>query len=583
MVSSTLNPQAITGNNAATPSSFGDFMTGGRASSSSGIVGAANKIVGFNRPNVTPATPNLNNVVSNISTNVLSSVGSSVSNLGSLLQNQFNQALQRFTQDYQKRIKGFDDNRPGNVLTKFLDLYKNAIGFINFFANTRNIRTIESSLKTLRKIFQESFEVATVIRQTIVKIVKQLSNLPTASPRSGGLDLNIAVPGGKLKQAGGPAVRNVGRGRGGAMLAGAGLLAVGGAGMAISGGMNKAKEYQESMLAQGVKPDEETQNIPENIVESFSAIVDRFISAVNSLIGGAKKSSGSGSGGGGASPGPPPPPPGPPGGGGVTIKDDAQALQELGFTQEQFNALKQGVADVEGAKYNEMGGAGTRFAGRYQMGSAEISASAKVMGIPVPSREEYLNNPELQEKIYMGRTIYMHRKLQTLSPKYNTMSPKERAIALGMGQLGEGNVSSYINTGIITRDSANVPITKWGTAVGKRFDEVSSNPLKSQAQVTAASQQPQSQVAAAPAQTQASQARAQTISQPAQQPIQTVSLPPTVIDAGGGQSQGGGGGAAAQPIPAPSSGSYEVPMLPTTNPDNFLTMYSRIVYNIVDG
>jgi hypothetical protein len=50
---------------------------------------------------------------------------------------------------------------------------------------------------------------------------------------------------------------------------------------------------------------------------------------------------------------------------------------------------------------------------------------------------------------------------------------------------------------------------------------------------------------------------------------------------GGGQQQSGGGGVSAPP---PSQGSGpSVPFLPAGNPDNFLVLYSRMVYNIVDG
>ena len=48
----------------------------------------------------------------------------------------------------------------------------------------------------------------------------------------------------------------------------------------------------------------------------------------------------------------------------------------------------------------------------------------------------------------------------------------------------------------------------------------------------------------------------------------------------GGQQQTGGGVSA----PPPSQGSGpSVPFLPAGNPDNFLVLYSRMVYNIVDG
>ena len=78
------------------------------------------------------------------------------------------------------------------------------------------------------------------------------------------------------------------------------------------------------------------------------------------------------------------------------------------------------------------------------------------------------------------------------------------------------------------------------------------------------------------------QTRAQAISQPAQKVPQTISLSPTIIDASPPQQEQQQSGGVSAPPPS-GGGSIEVPMLPTTNPDNFLTMYSRIVYNIVDG
>ena len=292
MVSSTLNPQAITKSRPATPDSFGSFMTGENNVNSSSFADAANKVVSFSRPNVAPVSSNISSVVSNISTNILNQVDNSLKNTTNFIKTDFeneigklrneflsklgevqantnelqkdvikttnelqkdvikttneiqqqvltqkqsqatpetpisgiqgvvaniqeqaknvvDNTLKSFSQDYQQKIKGFDDNRPNNVLSKFLDLYQNAIGFVNFFGDRKNINTVEKNLKSLRVMFEESFEVAKVLRQTIVKIVKQLSNLPSASPSAGGLNLDVNVPGGRLKQAGGPSVRNV--------------------------------------------------------------------------------------------------------------------------------------------------------------------------------------------------------------------------------------------------------------------------------------------------------------------------------------------------------------------------------------
>ena len=156
----------------------------------------------------------------------------------------------------------------------------------------------------------------------------------------------------------------------------------------------------------------------------------------------------------------------------VPFVDEATSLKELGITQEQYNALKLGVADVEGARYNQMGGSNMAFAGRYQMGRAEIDAASRIVGITPPTTQEYLNNPQLQEKIYMGRTLYMHRQMLKLSPKYRQMGPIERVKMLGAGQLGEGNLQRLIERGEVVRDGFNTPITKFSDAVERRLNEI---------------------------------------------------------------------------------------------------------------
>ena len=93
--------------------------------------------------------------------------------------------------------------------------------------------------------------------------------------------------------------------------------------------------------------------------------------------------------------------------------------------------------------------------------------------------------------------------------------------------------------------------------------------------------QPSAQAQAAPG-TQAQVAqRVSTVSQPAQQKPQINYLP---IDMSGGeqQAQQPSGGGISAPPPTPQSGP-SVPFLSATNTDNFLVLYSRMVYNIVDG
>jgi hypothetical protein len=646
MVSSTLNSQAIIKSRPATPDSFGSFMTGENNVNSSSFADAANKVVSFSRPNVAPVSSNISSVVSNISTNIVNQVDNSLKNTTNFIKTDFeneigklrneflsklgevqantnelqkdvikttneiqqqvltqkqsqatpetpisgiqgvvaniqeqaknvvDNTLKSFSQDYQQKIKGFDDNRPNNVLSKFLDLYQNAIGFVNFFGDRKNINTVEKNLKSLRVMFEESFEVAKVLRQTIVKIVKQLSNLPSASPSAGGLNLDVNVPGGRLKQAGGPSVRNVGRGAGLGAAAGIGLLGLGGVAAAASG-MGKAKQYQEEMLASGVEGAPMGQSIPEGFIDTFSSIVDRFTSAIEGLVKGAKSSPGS-SGGGGGSPSPSSSSSGGGGGGGLIPGDappEIKALMETISGGEGGPNSVQGIGEVKGlsdmtidqaistAKSHIGRGSTTGALGSYQFHSEFLRGRAVDAGFD-PAKDKF--NLENQTKImrHFQTVVYggsEEKLLQSLRSGglQSDVFPK-LSKDLGWPSLPGGGQPNVHTPGSAKRYSENL----------KKYQTIS--PLTET-----------SQVSAAPAQTQM-QTRAQAISQPAQKVPQTISLSPTIIDASPPQQEQQQSGGVSAPPPS-GGGSIEVPMLPTTNPDNFLTMYSRIVYNIVDG
>jgi hypothetical protein len=653
MVSSTLNPQAITKSRPATPNSFGSFMTGENNVNSSSFADAANKVVSFSRPNAAPVSSNISSVVSNISTNILNQVDNSLKNTTNFintdfeneiseLRNEFlsklgevrantnelqkdvikttneiqqqvltqkqsqatpetpisgiqgvvaniqeqaknvvDNALKSFSQDYQQKIKGFDDNRPNNVLSKFLDLYQNAIGFVNFFGDRKNINTVEKNLKSLRVMFEESFEVAKVLRQTIVKIVKQLSNLPSASPSAGGLNLDVNVPGGRLKQAGGPSVRNVGRGAGLGAAAGIGLLGLGGVAAAASG-MGKAKQYQEEMLASGVEGAPMGQSIPEGFIDTFSSIVDRFTSAIEGLVKGAKSSPGSsGGGGGGPSPSPSPSGDGSPTAGGNYGSAGTEAVKNFAATQgysSEFTAgLLSTIEKESGFNPYAIGDSGKSY-GLFQFNDAAGRREPFLKFLEqggIKNPQELFLNPnndrakQEKDKVFNLTLEYMMQREQGTQIVRDLSKSKDLRTIMGGFEDMERYSGSQAS---LPRSQRNNPKynERLQRAEGYLKSGVSGTPLTET-----------SQVSAAPAQTQM-QTRAQAISQPAQKVPQTISLSPTIIDASPPQQEQQQSGGVSAPPPS-GGGSIEVPMLPTTNPDNFLTMYSRIVYNIVDG
>lgn len=201
---------------------------------------------------------------------VRQSQGSQVTQVQNTLQNvrqETNNIVQKLTGDYQKKIKDIDAAKPTNILDKFLDTYNNALGFLQFFANKKNVDGLRNNLKNLVTSFTESFEVAKLVRQTLFKIVKQLSNLPKASPgRGSGINLDVNMPRKGLNSA---------RPRGGRMgglmrrmalpsLA-AGALAVGGAG---------------AVNALENKPEIQKEDNKFNFLDSLKGIVDGFAGTI---------------------------------------------------------------------------------------------------------------------------------------------------------------------------------------------------------------------------------------------------------------------------------------------------------------
>jgi hypothetical protein len=563
MVSSVLQPEKIIGKQKPTKEQALSFVSGGSSLGSSVLSGAKNKIVNFDRAKVSAKPNNLQALISNLS--------STVFNTTNTIQNIFGN-------------KETKEKKSSKFFGGFFDKFKEALAFITFFGAKKNLDRVKENIDNLKTTFTETFDVAKALRKAILKIIEQISGLSGGGGGGGLLGAIMSalgglaaglVPGMAGKRApniAGPAMKQEGnllsklpkglKGGGG----GIGKLLLGGtAALGVGSVVNGLSQPG----GEDVQPGDTAPEVPGNVLDKFNSILDRFDKILDGLKGKPGKSSGASSGSGSsskpASPGAPPGGSPSPGGAptGVTIKDDKQGLSELGITQEQFNAYKQGIADVEGARYNQMGGSGGRFAGRYQMGSGEIASASAVMGIPNPSQQEYLSNPELQEKIYMGRTILMNRRMMQLSPEYKSMSATERLSNLAGAQLGEGSLTDFLKGKKIS-DSAGVEIQRWINSAKRRMGQVAAGKPIPQAPTKPGQQAPQ----------------APSSSKPGPQPIQVIpfqSPPPRVQPA----SSGGGGQISAPP--SPQQNGPTAPFYPSTNYDNFLTLYSRMVYNIVDG
>jgi len=124
--------------------------------------------------------------------------------------------------------------------------------------------------------------------------------------------------------------------------------------------------------------------------------------------------------------------------------------EALEVDQRQYNAFRQALANIEsrGGEYGIIGGAGNHYSGAYQFGRAAMIDSAKALGMNVPTREEFLKNPELQEQFLDQYTALNHKTLMRISPKYKNMTPEERLGVLGYAHnQGAGGAAKWLKTG----------------------------------------------------------------------------------------------------------------------------------------
>jgi lysozyme len=607
MVRSVLSPEKVVGRQNTNRAAAQNFISGGSVLGSSVLNSAANKIVGFQRAGVQPAPSATGSIVSTISTNINNNVTSVI-----------NKTLQGFSTDYQKRLKQVDDAKPIGILGKFLTVYKTSLGFIQFFGNKKNIDKVRDNLEALKKSFTESFEVAKLIRQVIIKIVKQLSNLPVASPSGGGgLNLDVDIPGGGLKKSAprglGRMMRRVG-GKGRMLALGAGALGLGAAGGAA---VNALSDSPTQVQAAGTSPE-----IPGDIGDKFSSIVDRFANAISKLFETNKQkpkqqqsSGSSGSSGGGgkkpsAAPGSSPSAGsmGAPSGAMPTVSGEGtpeqQALlKSISFAEgttgsygtvfggknvpelekgqltvkEVYDMMNSGVIKGRNVGY----ASGSRATGKYQFMPDTLSDIVKSGAI----KWEEKFTPEAQDRAILSRMSILRGVTPELLKKEglsanvsNKLAPEFASFPTKSGTSYYGQpVKSLSSIQKVYAQSLKQPSATQATQAATPQAQAAQKPG---VQVAATPQAQAAQVEAAKtAQTQVAQ-RAAAVSQTAQTKPQVNYLP---IDmSGGGQQQTGGGGGTSGPPPAQGNGP-SVPFLPASNTDNFLVLYSRMVYNIVDG
>lgn len=147
--------------------------------------------------------------------------------------------------------------------------------------------------------------------------------------------------------------------------------------------------------------------------------------------------------------------------------------EALGIDDRQYNAYRQGIANKEsdGGNYNILrGGAGGNYTGAYQFGDAAMKDAARILGVEVPTKEEFNNNPELQEA-FLDAFTYANHKTLMQSDAYKKMSPEEKLAALAYAHnQGGGGALEYLKTGIPGVDGFGTPGTAFSESVLQQLE-----------------------------------------------------------------------------------------------------------------
>ncbi len=523
--------------------------------------------------------------VENTIRNIIETTQTTIQNIQTQVSGTLKDAVDNFSQKYQQKVQEIDSAKPTGILEKFLKAYNTAVGFIQFFNNRKNMERLRNSLSNLRKSFTESFEVAKLVRQVIVKIVKQLSNLPRVSPSGGGgINLDVDIPGSPLKRAAPQTARRMGMGRMlkfGALGGGAAL----GTGMAVN-----ALSDTDS-----IQPMIQDSFIPTTMVDSLSVIVDRFSKAIDDLIRQSQNSKKAGESkakvGSGQKPSSPSGDKGGDGGGGKGSMLPGDAPPEIKALMSTISGGEggpnsvQGIGEVKGlsemtidqainkAKSYIGKGSETGALGAFQFHSSYLRKRAIDAGLD-PTKDKFT----------MDNQTKIMRNFMT--QVYTAGGGRGGESGL-LNDLRSGNLETKVFPKLSTNfgwpslpggSQPNVHTPQAAKRYAQYLKKYQSQPNQTTPKAEVPKTSPQN---IAPAQTaQMQQMKAQSISQPPPKQQPQVNVIP--MDLSGASQQQQGGGSIVQP-PQQQKVGPTVPFLSPSNPDNFLVLYSKMVYNIVDG
>jgi len=130
--------------------------------------------------------------------------------------------------------------------------------------------------------------------------------------------------------------------------------------------------------------------------------------------------------------------------------------------------FKDTIGNIESANdYAVRGGFNDHYLGKYQLGKAALQDVG--VGYSKEEQEEFLADPEKQEKAFEEFTKQNHEYLQSKSEKYRDLTMSEKLAVLGYAHnQGRGGALKYLETGESEKDG-------FGTDALKYIEEVTNN------------------------------------------------------------------------------------------------------------
>jgi hypothetical protein len=585
------------------------FISGGKPLGSSV---SANNIVGFNR-NIKPRPNNLQSIISNLSSSIFNNstdnknITSNIKETVVEKRNQITNLVKNLISNY-KNIFPLNQNQKEVVKKQegikpfggFFDNLKKAASFIAFFGSKKNLDRISKNIQNLKDTFIKTFDIAKLLRKAIKKIFKQLSDIKPGG--GGGILDNIfsaisgfisgllggLIPGGNKdnrsgrqgqipqrgRQTSGMKIPRFPGGKVGKLIAGAGLAT--GAGAAISG-LSQPGQTEE------IEPAETTLEAPGSVLDKFNSVLDRFDRILDGILKGKKPDkstspSSPASSGGGESPGGA----GPGGGGEMPPGPSSYSPGTIPKEVSQDTSFTSGVTELA-KKYNvpedylyavmgfETGGTFSPS----EKNKAGSGATGLIQFMPKTAEGLGTSTDALSKMTRTEQLKYVDKYFEGTLNKGGSLSDVYMSVlfpaAVGKPEnyvlFGKGAQSGY--TGTAYTQNAGLDLNGDGSIT------------KAEAAKKVEAYLPQSSQVQ-PIQVQPYQPNPQS---PSAGPSQQTQPQVTVVPIGGQtpqvQSVPSGSGIIAPP--PPKQNGPTAPFLPSANPNNFLTLYSRMVYNIVDG